>query len=367
MPNGVNLNIKNLNIKGIKVNQQWKASFYRMRRFLVRARPEYPSPGPVYKSFIRKKQERKILQTLEGGENVLIRGPYRIGKTSMLTNLMAHFKRTGAILISPQGCGVEIKDAKGLKKFLKEEIHWSFDGVTVSSDDPLGELAQKCERPFLALDEIIMLGDNPDALDYIKNSLSAHKNLRAALVIHAGAENDKIVRDFFSSLGAHFITAVSRGETKELVLKPLGGHPEIFAPFVEKIYELSGGIPILVNRLCRGLVRIIKSSDSAIVAEEAIKDFLNMGKEFQALYRQGLEGLLKGLALTCLSPEDKKIIVALVSGQSLRDAFLERVAYLSQLGMIRTESDSATYKINGEILQFYYHDIFIRWGYPVDS
>ena len=336
--------------------------------------PRYPRFDPFSGSIVRKPQEAKILEALRS-KSILIRGALRIGKSSMLESLALvlapHVVFDSVYWTGNPTLGMSCLD--DFKRVLAHEIEQQTGRVVYERDkkgknflyeDPLGRLAVSLragESFFLLFDEFTKFHDVSQAkeiMGYLISSLEKHGKLRAVLVIHADQAGDRLVEEFFSAFEQHYIAPVSRAEVAELIAAPLRDSSDLLLPYVERIYELSGGIPIIVNRICEALIGIIKTAESQGDVAERINRLLCPNKLVDRFDR--VEGWLKNLATHCLRDGDERILKNLARETPV-DWSEPRLAALTQIGLVRRNSDGR-YEINGSVLKsnFLYNAIVVQ-------
>ena len=289
-------------------------------------------------SFIRNQQEKDIVQDIMSGNNVLIRGIKRIGKTSMLLALRAKFP--GSVIVSPcdqalDGFKWELADA--IRGQTEIEVDWQ--------NNPIKEWVLKCDAPFLAIDEVTGLSE--ELCTYIAKIITENPKLRIALVIHHGKIDEN--KKFFPKLQQHYINAVSREEAKRLILKPLEQYPELKEFFsrycLEEIQKCAGGIPYLIHAVCSEILDILSehaSFDEALKAIKALSYALSYG------YNEKLMNRCAGMLNISLASSEKDSLLALASGKSISSKQAEP---LIRIGVVRRKQGAPGYEINGRLLE----------------
>lgn len=235
---------------------------------------EYKTGRVVENSVIRKDQEYSIMQDIKGGTPVLIRGNWRIGKTSMLFALRNnHFKPENTIYISLEGedqkkpleefektlCFFEAVDCIAERDDEQMDTYEVEEKIEESKDSPLvflnKYLAEKGEHVFLAIDEIINFEDHEDKMKHVAN-LKKLSNVHLAIVLHHLAPYEKKFEEIFSDYKTHYIKQISPEEVKKLIQNPLRDTQITVADdAIQRVVEITGGRPIEINIICNEMLR----------------------------------------------------------------------------------------------------------------
>lgn len=256
--------------------------------YFTRIADRYELSRPIRNSVIRLGQEARIATDLNEGRPVLVRGFKRIGKSSMLESLAAHFGRENSLVFNAalqcQGLtepgGFErfrahfglgkvarfIAEKEGGKKGWNEEAtsereYELEDGLISESGRSPFEylndwLGRRGETAFVGLDEVTTYAHPKyqEGLEYIAR-LRNLGNIRLALVVHRVAEYEKLFAQTFAGCQTHYIGAVDKGEVGRLVHHHLEDTPIVFTEgAVDEIYNFTGGRPMEVNILCRAIL-----------------------------------------------------------------------------------------------------------------
>lgn len=242
----------------------------------------YEPARSIPDSIVRLDQEAKIAETLRGDKPVLIRGNWRIGKTSMTRSLETHqFGSRNSILIDAMAenpgtsesiedfqkhFGVsaiekfiakrELTEAELKEKFTKEdEVKKQIAESQKSPFEFLNDyLAQRNEKVFLSLDEVIGFAKQPEKLKCLAN-LKNLRNIQLSIVLHRIASFENSFKEIFDGYETHFVRPLTLEEVGVLVRKPLEGTHITFADdAIQRIFEFTGGRPMEINNVCRALM-----------------------------------------------------------------------------------------------------------------
>lgn len=198
----------------------------------------YEQAGVVADSIVRQEQEQAIQADLEAGQPVLIRGNWRMGKTSMVFSLR---------LVGDEKVWEERNaESKRIAKEIEESGQNAFAYLSEW-------LKARGETAFIALDEVIAHYEDKEALEYFA-SLGKLSNLKVALVLHRFHQFEETFAQIFKDFKTHFIKPLTLEETTLLVRTPLAGTPiEITDEAIARIQEITGGRPMEINNICRQL------------------------------------------------------------------------------------------------------------------
>lgn len=255
----------------------------RIENYFTNIAKKYEQSMPIPDSIVRLDQETDITQTLREGRPVLIRGNWRVGKTSMVESLATHqFGRENSLSIDTQ---VEIasyegesfenfKRSFGVRKIAEFLVEREHDGeklediferedevkkqIKESQKSPFeflnDYLKQREEKLFLSLDEVVGLANQPKKLKYLAD-LKDLSNIRLAVVLHRLAFSENSFKKIFDGYETHFVRSLTLEEVGKLVRKPLEGTQITFTDdAVERIFEFSGGRPMEINNVCHTLM-----------------------------------------------------------------------------------------------------------------
>lgn len=244
---------------------------------------KYEQRGPIADSVVRLDQEKKIAEDLNNGKPVLIRGNWRVGKTSMVYSLENHqfgkenslsfdaaagegtrkedsmddFKKHFGISKVAQFIAErELSGTEGQNSFEKErQIEESIEKSQKPPFEFLNEyLSEKNEKVFLSLDEVVGLSDQPEKLEYLAN-LKNLSQVKIAVVLHRIASSEESFKKIFNGYETHFIRPLTVEEVARVIRKPLEGTSVTFTDdAVQKVFEFTGGRPMEVNNLCHALM-----------------------------------------------------------------------------------------------------------------
>ena len=243
---------------------------------------KYEQSRPIADSIVRLDQETEIAQKLRNHTPILIRGNWRMGKTSMAASLEAHqFGAESSLFIDAMGEGmgrdVSLEDFEkhfgvykigrfiAEKEFLGAELKDRFEKedhirkqIQKSQKKPFeflnDYLSEKGEKVFLSLDEVIGLAEQPEKLKYLAG-LKNLSQVQLAVVLHRFASLENSFKEIFDGYETHFIRPLTIEEVGTLIRRPLEGTSITFTDdAVQKVFEFSGGRPMEVNNFCHALM-----------------------------------------------------------------------------------------------------------------
>lgn len=253
------------------------------RRYFRNASDEFHNLHARRESVIRLDQEQAIVDDLENGIPVLIRGNWRIGKSSMGLRLMDRVGAGNAIYFDVGGyAGLEehgpekFKARFGLndvsnfvldKELEGQEVdfktRWSrrdqlIDEIGTSGYHPFAYLDQwlgkKGETAYVGLDEVIYYADKPELLQYVAD-LRHHKNLKVAVVLHHIARFEDSMRQTFAGYNSHYIRRITTPEAHAMIDHGLQGTEIQFTDeAVDELMKFSGGRPMEINYVLADLL-----------------------------------------------------------------------------------------------------------------
>ncbi|OGN08585.1 MAG: hypothetical protein A2750_03345 [Candidatus Yanofskybacteria bacterium RIFCSPHIGHO2_01_FULL_45_42] len=243
---------------------------------------KYEPAMPIPDSIVRLNQEAEIAETLRGDKPVLIRGNWRMGKTSMMRSLETHqFGSENSIIIDAMaesaGKGESLEDFQKhfgvytIARFIAErelagaELEDRFKKenevrkqIAESQKSPFeflnDYLVQRGEKVFLSIDEVIGFAEQPEKLKYLAD-LKGLSNIQLAIVLHRFASFESSFKEIFDGYETHFVHPLTLEEVGILIRKPLEGTQITFTDdAIQKIFEFTGGRPMEINNVCRALM-----------------------------------------------------------------------------------------------------------------
>lgn len=179
---------------------------------------KYEQRREIPDSIVRLDQEGKIAEDLRDGNPILIRGNWRIGKTSIAESLKTHqFGATNSLLIDariyiPHGESLEVFKKKFAISKISEFISQLESGdrldeqkieeqIKKSKKTPFEFIndyfSQKGEKVFLSIDEIVWFAQEPEKLKYLAD-LKNLSRVQVAPVLHRIALREVLFKETFS-------------------------------------------------------------------------------------------------------------------------------------------------------------------------
>ena len=254
----------------------------RIDNYFSDAAEKYEQARPIPDSIVRLDQETEIAKALRDDTPILIRGNSRMGKTSMTMSLATHqFGNENSIIMDARAesagrgeslenfqqhfgayriaqfiaerelPGAEFQDRDKKEDAVKKQIAESQKSPFEFLND---YLAQRGEKVFLSLDEVIGLAEQPEKLQYLADLNGLH-NIQIAIVLHRFASFEKLFKEIFDKYKTHFIKSLTLDEVGTLVRKPLEGTKITFTDdAIQKIFEFTGGRPMEINNVCRAVM-----------------------------------------------------------------------------------------------------------------
>jgi len=237
------------------------------KEFFHELASNYEQAGIITDSIVRLDQEKAIGDAMDSGKPVLVRGNWRMGKTSMARSLKTHRFGDASVLKDVAMFSGESLD--NFKKALFYEILRKIKNPEVERDreeertliengqDPFGylndHLKSKGETMYVSLDEVIAFADKPEILEYIA-SLRNHSNIKLNIVLHRYHKYEQRFAEIFKDFETYFIRPLTLEEVRLLITKPLENTPIGFTDeAIQKIFEITGGRPMEVNNICHYL------------------------------------------------------------------------------------------------------------------
>src|SRR5256886_784099 len=305
------------------------------------ATPYFPVGGPVPAADLvgREAYLRRLIERLEDGQHVLISGPRRIGKTSIIVEALRRIRRHGghtayvdclgatdirglgerladAILMNLSGVERSFEQAKAIAAGMQPTVKVKYEHVELALqlaretnaqrffegalDLPQGLAKRLGKRVVVVLDEFQAAGRRgPRVFDVMRTRFQAHRGTSYAFL---GSEQG-ILEELFSAKGhAFYRFAVP------LDLTVAGGHPFGIDPddgleylrakfaakrlslddaSVDRLLDATGGHPQDTMQVCAALYYLMRDSGARTVTP----DFLEVA------YEQAMRELERPFAL----------------------------------------------------------------------
>lgn len=355
----------------------------RMYEYFENIVDKYEQRSPISDSVVRLDQEAEIADTLRSNKPVLIRGNWRMGKTSMVRSLEAHqFGSENSIFIDVMGenvgKGVSTEDFRkyfgvdAIAEFIAEkELFGSELKDKIKREDEIREqiaesqktsfeflndyLAQRGEKVFLSLDEAIGLVEQPEKLKCLAD-LKGLSNIQLAVVLHRFASVEDQLKAIFQGFETHFVRPLTLEEVGILVRRPLSGTRVTFTDSaIQKIFEFTGGRPMEINNVCRALMsRFSKHKNQKFTYNGNDIDTLTkkttwyLEESFSSAIRN-----YKQVYTRSMNDEERAIIDRLIKdGEvSVSEIEAEKVQPLIDTTFVAKDEDRGTYRVNGELFK----------------
>jgi uncharacterized protein len=240
----------------------------------------YTNRGTILKPedfFGRVEQLEDIYKRIIGGQSVSIIGERRIGKSSLLNaisferenyDLPGTFHFVFLDLQSIAGC-TEDFFLEFLIDVISENTKQSPEGTGRRALWKMAHLRSKKERLIVLLDELDALTQNdrifPDLFAFLR-SWSTQCAVPLIVAFREGsieriAEDEKTGSPFLNMFGSVYLGPLEKQEAEELIATPSQSHGISFSDEeVEKILDLSGYFPLLLQIACYHMFELRQSS-----------------------------------------------------------------------------------------------------------
>lgn len=329
---------------------------------------------PVLDSYIRLDQEKRISDDLNAYGKVLIRGYWRIGKTSTALSVGKHYFGGNPLFLDPstlvneplekfkawfgntQVAGfIALKEMPTSNQVDQDEYQEQIiNDISKSSDGPLVYLNEylksKSEKAYLVIDEIIGLVDQPDKMEYLTGLNLDH--LKLAVVLHRIAKYEPYLLELFRDYKTHFVRSVTDDELGKLLSNPLADTQVSFDSQAQKdIYRFSGGRPMEVHAVAKTLT----ASTSKFFEAKKVYGPEQVEKITQARLNQltYLESAIENYKLIfrhALSDAEKDLVIDAANGQNLTNADRQVVQPLLDT-LVLVEDSVYGYRLNGDLFK----------------
>lgn len=344
---------------------------------------KYPQAMPVPDSMVRLDQEADIAEKLRSHMPVLIRGNWRMGKTSMVRSLETHqFGAKHSLFIDAMteylgeeesledfqnhfGADSvvefiverEFGDVKPKDRYPKEdEIKQQMTKSRKSPFEFLNEyLAQKDEEMFLSLDEVVGFIKQPEKMKYLA-SLKDLSQIRLAIVLHRIASFEDSFQEIFVGYETHFVRPLIVEEVGRLVRKPLDGTKITFTDdAIRRILEFTGGRPMEVNQVCRALMTQFSEHKNYRFSYRAEDIDALTGKkywELQDAFRSAIDNYRQVYNRSMNDVERALIDRLILEGEvSTSDMDADAVQPLIDTTFVAKDETKGVYRVNGTLFK----------------
>lgn len=343
----------------------------------------YEQAMPIADSVVRLDQEAEIAQKLRNNIPVLIRGNWRMGKTSMVHSLVTHqFGATNSLFIDAMGEGPdrdaslddfrkhfgvstiaefiakrEFPSAKSQDKFEKEnQIRKQIKESQKLPFEFLNDyLSEKGEKVFLSLDEVMGFEEQPEKLKYLA-SLKGLSQVQLAIVLHRIASLEDSFKEIFDGYETRFVRQLTVEEIGTLIRKPLEGTSITFTDdAVQKIFEFTGGRPMEVNNVCRALMNQFSENKKYRFTYRAEDIEELAGKETGQLEKSFMIAIhnYRRIYTDSMSNEERVITDRLVREGEIptSEVSADTIQPLIDTTFVTKDDNKGTYRINGELFR----------------
>ncbi len=344
---------------------------------------QYEEYMPIPDSIVRLDQESAIAKALRSHKPVLIRGNWRIGKTSMLRSLEKHHFGTGNTLfidvggenigqdkppdeLAKQFCLTQIASLIA-KRELKTTAATNISDITASIIKQIKNskksafeflndyLAKQGQKVFISLDEVMGFTKKPERLSLLA-SLKGLSNIHLAIALHRLASFDDLFKNVFKGFETYFMRQLTLKEVGLLVRKPLEGTKISFTDAaIWKIFEFTGGRPMEVNNICHALISQFSKPGKYKFTYHAqdIDAFTRKNTfQFEGDFVVAIRNY-KTVYELAMSDEERRIINKLVKIGEIPVSEIdpEIVKPLLDTTFVVKDKSRGTYRINGELFK----------------
>lgn len=365
----------------------------RINRLFLETSNRYEFGRPIRDSIVRLDQEREIFDDLQNHVPVLVRGNWRMGKTSMVWSLEKHRysenqvikqdvaargpfddelpefrKRFGLFDVSDylqnsSEAKAESQNSVEDRKFWQEQIKASGKTPFEFLDEWLEE---KGERVLVSLDEAIALADKPDKLAYLAE-LQHLKNISLCIVLHRFSKYEELFSKTFPDFKTYFVRPLSVAEVGAIVRQPLQNtNIEFTDEAIQRIYAITGGRPMEVNHICRALLDpfseitkmrfIYRAEDVDALSSRELWDL-------EGVFRVELSNYEKVYSHS-MSNEERSVVDRLISEGEVpvSEWDVALVKPLIDTTFVAEDKEKGVYRINGELFRRVVEDILNKKG-----
>lgn len=325
----------------------------------------YELGGIVVNSHVRLDQEERILGDLRKDNRVLVRGNWRIGKTSMLVSIANKYFDKKHFLYMDLGGYTDHR--------LKEEaiIHIAdfiakIDSHGATFDAIKSRIEQNGRDPFeylkeyiddnkmeilVGIDEVIGLEKKED-FEYIANIPNILKNTPTLIVLHRKASLENMLGEVFSKYQTHFIRSILPSEIDQIVEKPITGSGIIFTESAKKaLFEACGGRPMEINNLCHRIIDPDFNKDHKMTFDESDVRYAIEQEFKEAASLRAAFSTYKRIYEIALSANEQEILLKILEkDQKMNEIDAELVQPLIDTNIVARDGARDVYKINGYIL-----------------
>lgn len=309
----------------------------------------YTMGGVIENSLVRIGQRDDILKKISSGTPILIRGYFRMGKTSMLKALEKYTPNPSAFIMFWSSYSKE--DLKGeldykVSKVLNKKI--SLDNkLPLENLDKI--LAEEGKNIILFFDEA-----NPDQkiVQYIAETKNL-SNITIVMALVGGREfkNEGLdpsqKPDIFSGYEEFFLQPLNFSEVKNVVQEPLRDQIRFDDSAIEAIVELTGGRPFEIQILCSEFIR---DTDLKSYTNTDVKKFWNEKGIFEK-YLDTVKREYEGV-YSLLAPEEKEILENLANEDiPFNKLDVNKIQSLINTSFVVKDDKSQVFRINGELFK----------------
>lgn len=343
-------------------------------------------------SIVRLDQEQAIFEDLEAGMPVLIRGNWRIGKTSMALSLAKKRYQGNALFIDAQGysgsdetIGDFRRDfgAHDIEQFITDrefegkdidfntqraravELKEDMKTQSVTPFEYLDKfLEQRKEKAYVAIDEVIMYASEPDKLRYLEN-LKDFKNMKLAIVLHRIHKYEQLFGKVFEGFKTHFMRELSEQEIATLVRHPLKDTQITFTDgAIGELASFSGGRPMEINNLC-GTLMNPDSDDKKLKLVHRASDIQEVASKplWELKYTFGVAIHTYGRVYSHSMSDSERAIVdeLVVKGQlPISSVETEKIQPLIDTTFVRKDEKAGIYSLNGNLFKRVIQDHYFK-------
>jgi len=329
-----------------------------------------------------------IEQDLESGQPVLLRGFWRVGKSSILRKLELNYGEKNTIREDMVGAQMS-NEQKSLAEFQKRLLSYDIASFTLQQDSPTAEradfnaadkLAREIENSdtdpadylknyldrtgktaTILLDEVTSFIPRPDQLEYISRAF-IHPKIKLVISLHYFPSQENLFAQTFKDYKSHSMRPLTTEELATIARKPTEGSPVRYTKdFVAALEDITGGRPWEAVYISGSMMGDeIYSKQKLIYRKEDLDRLMSFScRQLMDSEGRGQRSFIKNIfdfyrsIYFVMSDEQKVLLEKLAESRGLSIAEVDpQIAdYLVKTTAIIKDEKQGTYKINGELLR----------------
>lgn len=344
-------------------------------------------------SVVRLEDMEEIRNALLEGDSCLIRGNWRIGKSTMLEALKhcfldsLEFSAEAYMRLPLKGMDVfrnefglrevsslaaymdtEFRDPESTYQHVRApEIAEQIKDANINPFEYLNNVCSRCGKVgYIFIDELITFIDYPDIMKYLA-SLKDHSNLRMCMVLHhiGRDSNEGTMAEIFQGYSSYYVRKLTFEEAREMIKYVLGSSGiGITDEAVQVLLDYTGGRPMEINYSMAEMLDLqsVSSSPKILIECEDVQRFFSYIYKDEEVDFDLFTDAELGSAISnyiriyesALNKQERRVVRSIVKSRDgvpagkvkkeVRDPLL-------RLEIIYLDSDTNTYKINGRLFE----------------